>query len=126
MTGGPISTLLWVMYADTADYSEWKTGRRATGLVFSASIMSNKTGWVIGSLIAGLILSWTGFMPNAVQNIDVQNGLKSMMSIIPVVAGLIALGVLIFFYKLDENIMKQVKSDLEQRRLTSGDKAVTV
>jgi len=36
ITGGPISTLLWVMYADTADYSEWKTGRRATGLVFSA------------------------------------------------------------------------------------------
>jgi len=126
MTGGPISTLLWVMYADTADYSEWKTGRRATGLVFSASIMSNKTGWVIGSLIAGLILSWTGFMPNAAQNIDVQNGLKSMMSIIPVVAGLIALGILIFFYKLDENIMKQVKSDLEQRRLASGDKPVTV
>ena len=50
IVGGPISALLWVLYADTADYSEWKTGRRATGLVFSASIMSNKLGWAIRKL----------------------------------------------------------------------------
>ncbi|HQN94126.1 MAG TPA: MFS transporter, partial [Prolixibacteraceae bacterium] len=42
---GVIFPLLWSMYADTADYSEWKTGRRATGLVFSASSMSQKLGW---------------------------------------------------------------------------------
>jgi GPH family glycoside/pentoside/hexuronide:cation symporter len=120
VTGGPISTLLWVMYADTADYSEWKTGRRATGLVFSASIMSNKLGWAIGSMIAGLILALTGFIPNVVQNINVQNGLKAMMSIIPVAAGLIALILLLIFYKLDEPTMKKIKEDLEERRKTSG------
>ena len=76
LAGGPISALLWVMYADTADYSEWKTGRRATGLVFSASIMSNKIGWTVGSMIAGMILSQTGFVANVVQNVDVQNGLR--------------------------------------------------
>jgi GPH family glycoside/pentoside/hexuronide:cation symporter len=121
ITGGPISTLLWVMYADTADYSEWKTGRRATGLVYSASIMSNKLGWAIGSMIAGLILSMTGFVPNVVQNADVQNGLKSMMSIIPVVAGLAALFILIFLYKLDEPLMNKIKLELEERREQSGD-----
>jgi GPH family glycoside/pentoside/hexuronide:cation symporter len=120
VTGGPISALLWVMYADTADYSEWKTGRRATGLVFSASIMSNKLGWAIGSMIAGLILSLTGFIPNIIQNIQVQNGLKAMMSIIPVAAGLIALSLLLFFYKLDEPTMKKIKEDLEDRRKASG------
>ena len=31
ITGGPLSAVLWAMYADTADYAEWKTGRRATG-----------------------------------------------------------------------------------------------
>jgi GPH family glycoside/pentoside/hexuronide:cation symporter len=121
MMGGPVSTLLWVMYADAADYSEWKTGRRATGLVFSASIMSNKFGWVMGSMIAGLILSWTGFLPNTTQNIDVQNGLKSMMSIIPAIAGIVGLFILIFFYKLDESTMKKVKEDLDKRRIASGD-----
>jgi GPH family glycoside/pentoside/hexuronide:cation symporter len=119
ITGGPISALLWVLYADTADYSEWKTGRRATGLVFSASIMSNKIGWAIGSMIAAFILDQTGFVANVVQNINVQNGLKAMMSIIPVAVGAVALVILAFFYKLDEPTMRTVKADLDLKRKES-------
>jgi glycoside/pentoside/hexuronide:cation symporter, GPH family len=122
VTGGPISALLWVLYADTADYSEWKTGRRATGLVFSASIMSNKIGWAVGSMIAAFILDQTGFVANMVQNIDVLNGLKAMMSLIPVAVGTVALIVLAFLYKLDEPTMKKVKTDLELRRSESTPK----
>jgi glycoside/pentoside/hexuronide:cation symporter, GPH family len=125
ITGGPISALLWVLYADTADYSEWKTGRRATGLVFSASIMSNKIGWAIGSMIAAFILDQTGFVANVVQNINVLNGLKSMMSLIPVAVGAIALIILAFFYKLDETLMKTVKADLDLKRKESNANAVT-
>jgi len=118
LAGGPISALLWVLYADTADYSEWKTGRRATGLVFSASIMSNKIGWTVGSVIAGLILATTGFQANVVQNLDVQNGLKAMMSVIPVAIGLVSL-VILLFYKLDEPTMAKIKADLDERRKAS-------
>ena len=125
LTGGPISALLWVLYADTADYSEWKTGRRATGLVFSASIMSNKIGWAIGSMIAAFILDKTGFVANVVQNIDVLNGLKAMMSVIPVAIGVVALIILTFFYKLDEPTMKRVKADLDLKRNASGEKTET-
>ncbi len=125
VTGGPISALIWVLYADTADYSEWKTGRRATGLVFSASIMSNKIGWAVGSMIAALILDQTGFVANVVQNIDVLDGLKAMMSVIPVAVGVVALVVLAFLYKLDEPTMKKVKTDLELRRIESINKAGT-
>ncbi len=121
LTGGPISALLWVLYADTADYSEWKTGRRATGLVFSASIMSNKIGWAVGSMIAAFILDQTGFVANIVQNIDVQNGLKAMMSVIPVVVGTVALIILAFFYKLDEPSMIKVKTELDLKRKESGE-----
>jgi GPH family glycoside/pentoside/hexuronide:cation symporter len=116
ITGGPISALLLVLYADTADYSEWKTGRRATGLVFSASIMSTKIGWAIGSMLAAFILDQPGFIPNVVQNLNVLTGLKSMMSLIPSAFGLIALILLAFFYKLDEPTMKKVKDDLNERR----------
>lgn len=116
ITGGPISALLWVLYADTADYSEWKTGRRATGLVFSASIMSNKIGWAFGSMLAAFILDQTGFIPNIIQNVDVLHGLKSMMSIIPSALGILAIIVLAFFYKLDEPTMAKVKEDLDAKR----------
>ncbi len=116
ITGGPISAVLWAMYADTADYSEWKTGRRATGLVYSASIMSNKIGWAVGTAIAGFILSAYGFVPDVIQNEGVLRGLKAMMSVIPLVMGAVAFLLLLFFYKLDDDIMKKIKEELEARR----------
>jgi GPH family glycoside/pentoside/hexuronide:cation symporter len=125
LASGPISALLWVLYADTADYSEWKTGRRATGLVFSASIMSNKLGWAVGSMLAGIILSLTGYVPEVAQNINVQNGLKAMMSIIPASFGVIALVILAFLYKLSESTMEKVKADLEERRKAVSPGTVT-
>ncbi|HVN47520.1 MAG TPA: MFS transporter [Bacteroidota bacterium] len=125
ITGGPISALLWVLYADTADYSEWKTGHRATGLVFSASIMSNKLGWAIGSMVAAFILDQTGFVANVIQNEAVKNGLKDMMSIIPVAVGTIALLVLVFFYNLDEKTMTTVKQELDERRKSAEAASVT-
>jgi GPH family glycoside/pentoside/hexuronide:cation symporter len=108
------------MYADTADYSEWKTGRRATGLVFSASIMSNKLGWAFGSMVAAFILDQTGFVANVVQNANVLTGLKAMMSVIPVGVGVIALIILILFYKLDEETMAKVKAELDEKRKVTG------
>ena len=39
---GPTTALVWSMYADCADYGEWKTGRRTTALVFSASQFAQK------------------------------------------------------------------------------------
>ena len=50
---GSIFPLIWSMYADSADYSEWKLGRRATGLIFSASSMSQKLGWTLGVASSG-------------------------------------------------------------------------
>ena len=125
LAGGPISPLLWILYADTADYSEWKTGRRATGLVFSASIMSNKLGWAVGSMIAAFILAATGFVANVAQNVNVLNGLKAMMSVIPVAVGVVALIILVFFYRLDEGTMAKIKADLDEKRKASGQAAVT-
>jgi GPH family glycoside/pentoside/hexuronide:cation symporter len=87
--------------------------------------MSNKLGWAIGMMIAAFILAMTGFVANVVQNIDVLNGLKAMMSVIPVGIGVIALIILMFFYKLDETTMAKVKTDLEERRKSSGQAPAT-
>lgn len=117
-TGGPLSPLIWAMYADSADYSEWRTGRRATGLVFSASTMSQKFGWAIGTFVAGVLLSTFGFQANVAQNPEVLFGLKSLMSIIPSAAGIVAI-ILILFYKLDEKLMSQIETELSARRKKS-------
>ena len=43
-----IFPLMGSMYADTADYGEWKFGRRATGLIFAGSACAQKSGGAIG------------------------------------------------------------------------------
>jgi GPH family glycoside/pentoside/hexuronide:cation symporter len=115
LTGGPLSSLIWAMYADTADYSEWKNKRRATGLVFSASILSQKVGWAVGIAFAGILLGAFGFKPNVGQNPEVLHGLKMMMSVIPAAAGVLAILVM-QFYKLDEPTMKRISDDLAAAR----------
>jgi GPH family glycoside/pentoside/hexuronide:cation symporter len=82
--------------------------------------MSNKLGWAVGTMFAGWILAMTGFRANVMQNAEVLAGLKSMMSIIPAVPGVIALILLIFFYKLDEPAMERIKSEIGARREAAG------
>src|ERR1039457_2472065 len=57
MAYAPAIPLLWTMIADASDYSEWKSGRRATGLYFSAATFAQKAGWGIGAAIAGWLLT---------------------------------------------------------------------
>lgn len=125
LSGGPLSPVIWAMYADTADFSEWKRGRRATGLVFSASATCQKVGWAIGALFTGALLSSYGFIADKAQSLEVSHLLTMLMSIIPSAFGLISV-ILILFYKLDEKTMKQIQTDLEERRKASGNEPLAV
>ncbi len=112
---GPAMPILWAMYADTADYSEWKTNRRATGLVFSAAMFSQKMGWSLGATFAGLLLSWFGYQANVAQTTDSIMGIRLLMSVIPGVIALLSVFIF-FFYKLDENTMSTIEVELEERK----------
>ncbi len=112
---GIIFPLLWSMYADTADYSEWKTGRRATGLVFSASSMSQKLGWTLGGSLTLWLLGIFGFQANVEQSPETITGIKYMLSIIPAIGAFVS-GIFMYFYKLDEKTLKIIEIELEQRR----------
>ncbi|HOO85555.1 MAG TPA: MFS transporter [Prolixibacteraceae bacterium] len=114
-TGGPLSVLLWAMYADTADYAEWKKGRRATGLIFSASTMSQKFGWAFGAYLALTLMSQVGFQPNEAQNPDSLRGLLLLFSLIP--AGLGVVSVLISLaYPLNDKRVAEIELELGERR----------
>ena len=95
------------MYADIADYSEWKTGRRATGLVFSSSSMSQKMGWTLGGAITGWLLAAYGFEANADQTTESLKGIRLMISIYPAVGALLSAAFLIK-YKLSDRFMQDL------------------
>ncbi len=125
LTGGPLSVILWAMYADTADYGEWKRGRRTTGLVFSASTMSQKFGWAFGAFVALNLMSQVGFVPNEAQSQDSLNGLLLLFSLIPAAFGILSI-ILILLYPLNDEKVDQIVSELEQRRKESGEEVAMV
>jgi GPH family glycoside/pentoside/hexuronide:cation symporter len=112
---GPTSPVLWAMFADSADYSEWKTGRRATGLIFSAAGMSNKLGWAIGGPVAVWLLASFGYQANVAQTPAALHGIILLYSLIPAV-GFLLTGVAIFFYPLNEARMKKLQGELQARQ----------
>lgn len=119
LTGGPLSALLWAMYADTADYAEWKKGRRATGLIFSASIFSQKQGWGIGAAVALGLMQSVGFVANTEQTPKSLHGLVLLMSVIPAAIGIVSI-ILVLFYPLNEAKVAQISEDLRIRRAADG------
>jgi GPH family glycoside/pentoside/hexuronide:cation symporter len=103
------------MYADTADYSEWKTGRRATGLVFSASSMSQKFGWTLGGAFTGWLLAYYGFQANVAQSGNTQTAIRMMVSILPAIGALIS-GAFMLIYPLKESQLATIETELAARR----------
>lgn len=111
----PTAPLVWAMYADTADYSEWRAGRRATGLVFSASSFAQKLGWAIGGAGVGWLLAFYGYVPNVAQSERTVHGIVLMMSLIPAAAAVIAVAAL-WFYELDKSTVERMTAELQARR----------
>jgi GPH family glycoside/pentoside/hexuronide:cation symporter len=115
---GPSAALVYAMYADASDYSEWKTGRRSTGLVFAASSFAQKMGWTVGGAVTGIILTAFGYQAGAAQSAGSLTGLKLLVSFIPAVGSVIAT-VLPLLYSLDDKKMKTIEKELAERRRTA-------
>lgn len=112
---GSIFPLLWSMYADCADYSELKTGNRATGLIFSSSSMSQKFGWAIGSAVTGWLLAFYGFEANAVQGEEAIHGIRMFLSWLPAMGTVLSV-IFISLYPLSEKEMRKVTNQLNDKR----------
>lgn len=107
--------MLWAMMADVADFSEWQTGRRATGLAFSAATFGLKMGLSLGGAIAGWLLSYYGYVPDVEQSVRTLKGIRLLMSVYPAIPFFIGVAVL-FFYKIDKKMELQMQDDLVERR----------
>ncbi len=121
-SGGPLAVLMFAAFADIADYSQWKTNRRATGLIFAAATFSQKIGSAIGGAIPGWCLGSYGFVSpvdgiNQQQSPETIQGIITMMSILPAVA-LAAAGFVILLYPLNRRRLAEIQTDLNARKLS--------
>lgn len=114
--------LVWSMFADVADYSEYRNGRSSVGLIFSSSSMAQKFGGAFGSAFVLWLLAAYGYVvPDGGQEAAIAQsesaieGLRSLMSWIPAVACL--LGALVMsLYPLSDRRMAAIQADLKLKR----------
>jgi GPH family glycoside/pentoside/hexuronide:cation symporter len=115
LTYAPTIPLIWAMFADVVDYSEWKTGRRITGLIYATILFGLKTGLSLGGAIAGWLLSGFGYRPNAVQTPEALHGISMLISVIPSVFFAIVI-VCLICYKIGKNLNLEIQDELAERR----------
>jgi len=115
--------ILWAMIADVADYSEWKTNRRATAIIFSAMMVGLKAGLSIGGALVTWILGLYGYISKVgavvgqttIQPESVSDGARLLVSIFPSITFLIGFG-LLFFYTIDKKMEVRIEEELKARR----------
>lgn len=113
-------TLFFVMLGDAADFSEWKNGRRATGLIYSAGSFATKFGGGIAGAIIGLILGMYHY--NGQDAVAIQGsvpGIIMLMSWVPSLIAAVA-AILMMLYPLNNTKMQQITRELNQRRLSES------
>ncbi len=114
---GPKSPLTWSMYADTADFNEWRNGRRATAMTFSAATFAQKIGGSLGTAGMLWVLAALGYVANQAQSGASQAGIALLQTVIPGLFALVAVFVA-GTYSLTATRVAEIQNDLEQRHAT--------
>ena len=110
--------LIWALVSDCLDYSEWKTGFRSDGSMYSMYTFSRKIGSTIAStgLAAGLGLVGYVSGENVVQTAEAVKGIYYLCNAIPTVCyALILIGIGLIF-NLDKKKTDQMYAEMAAKR----------
>jgi Na+/melibiose symporter-like transporter len=109
-------TLYFTMLGDSADFSEWKNGRRATGLIYSAGTFVQKTGGGFAGALVLVVLAGYGYDGMDKSTIAAAlPGMQLLMSWIPAAFAFLA-AIVMIFYPLSCKQNQQIGDDLIARR----------
>lgn len=112
----PTIAVAWAMYADAADYSEWQTGRRFTGMVFATIGFSLKSGLALGS--AAFLWIMAGLFGYETQAPSAANAVHGYYVSSSLFVGLLFLGGMLSIAacKLNKSLTLRMADELATRR----------
>jgi Na+/melibiose symporter-like transporter len=112
----PTIPLTWAIFADVADYSEWKVGRRFTGMVFATIGFALKSGLALGSASFLKIMVW--FFKYDTKMPDASEAIRGFRVCSGLVVGILfgICTVLLIAYPLNKRLTIQMADELTERR----------
>ena len=111
--------ILWSMMSDTVDYGELQSGRRITGMNFSANLFALKMGVAVGGASAGWLLAAFDYVPNAQQSAGAILGISLIFAVFPGICCLLV-ALISRWYTLDEKRMQEIQLALARPRESAG------
>lgn len=106
--------ITWAMYADVADYNEWKNGRRATAMTFAATTFSQKIGSAAGSALMLSVLAVMGYQAGQMQAGASLDSIVYMQTIVPGMFALLT-ALSLIFYNLTDKQLENIQLELTSR-----------
>ena len=110
--------LIWALVSDCLDYSEWKTGFRSDGSMYSMYTFSRKIGSTIASSGLAFSLGLVGYVSgeNVVQTAGAVKGIYYVCNAIPTICyALILIGIGLIF-NLDKKKTDQMYAEMAAKR----------
>lgn len=102
------------MLADTVEFGEWKTGIRSEGILFSTFGITQKLGYAVGGSLSAFLMASAGYVPNVVQSREVQSIFLYMLTLFPVIAGILSI-IIMLFYKIDTKYYNTILQEISSR-----------
>lgn len=112
----PTIPVIWAIYADVADYCEWKAGRRFTGMTFATIGIALKIGLALGSSsFLWVMIAFFDYNPSSA---DAARSLQGFRVCSGIVSSLFLLvcTVLLSAYELDKGRTLEMQNQLNVRR----------
>ena len=110
--------LIWALVSDCLDYSEWKTGMRSDGSMYSMYTFSRKIGSTIASTGIAAGLGMVGYISgeNVVQTAEAVKGIYYLCNAIPTICyALILVGIGLIF-NLDKKKTDRMYAEMAAKR----------
>jgi Na+/melibiose symporter-like transporter len=114
------ATLLWT---ESADYAEWKTGKKMSAMINSFNNMTGKAQAALSAAITGSVLIAVGYSVDSVsgnysgdlsQLPGMINGFGIFLTVVPVVVMLLTWALYRFFYPITPEIQQEMLQALEK------------
>ena len=110
--------LIWALVSDCLDYSEWKTGLRSDGSMYSLYTFSRKIGSTIASTGIAAGLSLVGYVSgeNIVQSAEAVKGIYYLCNAIPTLCYALCLIGIGLIFNLDKKKTDAMYKEMAERR----------
>ena len=109
--------LVWALVTDCIDYTEYKTGQKIEGTLYSLYSFGRKVGMGLGAAVGSYSLGWVGFVSGAKsQTQEVAEGILKMFTALPVFAFVLILIGVGLIYNLNAKKTNEMYAALKNSR----------